>query len=375
MKLRPKITLLDHFEKLTDPRVERTKAHKLIDILTIAICAMICGADNWVAMEQYGNAKYEWLKQFLELPNGIPSHDTISRVFARLDPAEFEQCFRSWVKTIAELLPGDVVSIDGKTAKHSTNQGIGQKAIHLVSAWANEQKLVLAQQKVDERTNEITAIPQLIKVLELNGCIVTIDAMGTQRDIAQLLKSKGADYCLALKRNQKGLYTEVQQIFADAQERQWQGIQHSFEQTLEKNHGRIEIRRYWTFSKDELKQSTEQWVGLQSIGVVESVCRSGEESTTSIRYYLNSFARDAVRLAKAVRGHWGIENNLHWVLDVAFAEDDCSVYRDHAPENLARLRKIALNLLSKEKTAKIGVANKRLKAAWDNDYLAQVLGV
>lgn len=180
----------------------------------------------------------------------------------------------------------------------------------MVSAWANEQKLVLAQQKVDERTNEITAIPQLIKVLELNGCIVTIDAMGTQRDIAQLLNNKGADYCLALKRNHKNLYQEVQQIFSDAQERQWQGIEHSFEQTLEKNHGRIEIRRYWTFSKDELKQSTEQWVGLQSIGVVESVCRSGEESTTSIRYYLNSFASDAVRLAKAVRGHWGIENNL-----------------------------------------------------------------
>ncbi|WP_246141972.1 ISAs1 family transposase, partial [Hyella patelloides] len=231
---------------MTDPRVDRTKAHKLVEILTIAICAMICGADNWVAMETYGNSKYEWLKQFLELPNGIPSHDTIARVFARLDPSEFEQCFRSWVRTIANLLPGEVVSIDGKTAKHSTNQGTDKKAIHLVNAWASEQKLVLAQQKVDERTNEITAIPQLIKVLELNGCLVTIDAMGTQRDIAQLLNSKGADYCLALKRNQRGLYNQVQQFFTNAQEKQWQGIQHSFHQTLEKDHGRLEIRRYWT---------------------------------------------------------------------------------------------------------------------------------
>ncbi len=199
--------------------------------------------------------------------------------------------------------------------------------------------------------------------------------MGTQRDIAQLLISKEADYCLALKRNQKGLYTEVQQIFAEAQEKQWQGIQHSFHQTLEKDHGRIEKRRYWTFASEELKQNTEQWSGLQTIGVVESVRQSGKETTTSVRYYLNSFASDAVQLAQAVRGHWGIENSLHWVLDVAFGEDDCSVDRDQAPENLARLRKIALNLLSSEKTAKIGVANKRLKAAWDNNYLAKVLGV
>lgn len=375
MKLRPKITLIDHFEKLSDPRVDRTKDHKLIDILVIALCAMICGADNFVAMETYGKSKYEWLKQFLELKNGIPSHDTFARVFARIDPNEFEQCFRDWISSITELMPGEVINIDGKTLKHSTHNGLGKKAIHLVNAWASEQRLVLAQHKVHERTNEITAIPHLIKVLELNGCLVTIDAMGTQTDIAQLLHSKGVDYCLALKGNQRGLFQEVKELFDNAQQTEWIGIEHSFHRTVEKGHGPIETRRYWTFSAELLSKNTDKWSGLQSIGIVESVRRMGDKTTTAIRYYLNSFASDANRLAIAVRSHWGIENNLHWVLDVAFNEDDCPVHKDNAPENLARLRQIALNLLSKEKTAKIGVANKRLKAAWDNKYLAKVLGI
>jgi predicted transposase YbfD/YdcC len=375
MKLRPKITLIDHFEKLTDPRVERTKNHKLIDILVIALCAMICGADNFVAMETYGNSKYEWLKQFLELDNGIPSHDTFARVFARIDPNEFEKCFRDWVSSITELMPGNVVNIDGKTVKHSVNKAEGKKAIHLVNAWASEQRLVLAQQKVHERTNEITAIPHLIKVLELNGCLVTIDAMGTQTDIAQLLHSKGADYCLALKGNQKSLFQEVQKVFDNAQQIEWIGIEHSFHRTVEKGHGRIETRRYWTFPAELLSRNTDKWAGLQSIGIVESVRRIGDKTTRATRYYLNSFASDAHRLAIAVRSHWSIENNLHWVLDVAFNEDDCPVHKDNAPENLARLRQISLNLLSQEKTAKIGVKNKRLKAAWDNKYLAKVLGI
>ncbi|MGB5596507.1 MAG: ISAs1 family transposase [Crocosphaera sp.] len=375
MKLRPKITLIDHFEQLSDPRVDRTKDHKLIDIIVIALCAMICGADNFVAMETYGNSKYEWLKQFLELKNGVPSHDTFARVFARIDPNEFEKCFRDWVSSITELMPGDVVNIDGKTVKHSVNKAEGKKAIHLVNAWATEQRLVLAQQKIHERTNEITAIPHLIKVLELNGCLVTIDAMGTQTDIAQLLHSKGADYCLALKGNQRGLFQEVQKVFNNAQKTEWLGIEHSFHRTVEKGHGRIETRRYWTFSAELLSRNTDKWAGLQSIGIVESVRRIGDKTTTSTRYYLNSFASDAVKLAIAVRSHWSIENNLHWVLDVAFNEDDCPVYKDNAPENLARLRQISLNLLSQEKTAKIGVKNKRLKAAWDNKYLAKVLGI
>ena len=375
MKLKPKITLLDHFAKLTDPRIDRTKEHKLIDILTIAICGMICGADNWVAMEQYGHSKQEWLEQFLELPNGIPSHDTIARVFARIDPSEFEQCFRDWLKEIAKLIPGEVISIDGKTLKHSGSKGIGKKAIHMVNAWATEQRLVLGQVKVNDKSNEITAIPELIKVLELSGCLVTIDAMGTQTQIAQLIQERGADYCLALKGNHQSLHEEVIQLFGMAEAQDWQGVTHSFHRTIDKGHGRTEIRRYWTMPASEFLIGFERWAGLQSLGLVESVRKIGAETTTSRRYYLNSFSSDAQLLAHGVRSHWGIENSLHWVLDVGFAEDDCPIYSDHAPENLAQLRKMSLNLLSLEKTAKIGVANKRLKAAWDNNYLAKVLGL
>jgi predicted transposase YbfD/YdcC len=266
MKLRPKITLLDHFSKLTDPRIDRTKEHLLIDIVTIAICAMICGADNWVAMETYGNCKQEWLQQFLELPNGIPSHDTFARVFARIEPSEFEQCFRDWVNSIAQLMSEEVVSIDGKTLKHYGSKGIGKKAIHLVNAWASEQRLVLGQRKVDQRSNEITAIPELIKLLELTGCLVTIDAMGTQTNIAQLIQDSGADYCLALKGNHKYLHEEVQQLFAQAQAQDWQSIEHSFYRTIEKGHGRTEIRRYWTMPTDEFLINGDKWAGLQSIG-------------------------------------------------------------------------------------------------------------
>lgn len=375
MKLKPKITFIDHFSELTDPRIDRTKEHKLIDILTIAICGMICGADNWVAMEQYGNAKQEWLKQFLELPNGIPSHDTIARVFARIDPKEFEQCFRNWVNEIARLIPGEVISIDGKTLKHSGSKGIGKKAIHLVNAWANEQQLVLGQVKVNDKSNEITAIPELIKVLELSGCLVTIDAMGTQTQIAQLIQDRGADYCLALKGNHKYLHERVIELFALAEKQDWSGVKPDFYRTIEKGHGRTEIRRYWTMPATELFFDQDQWIGLQSVGLVESVRKIGIETSTSKRYYLNSFGSNARMLAHAVRSHWGVENNLHWVLDVGLREDDCPVHSDHAPENLAGLRKMSLNLLRSEKTAKIGVANKRLKAAWDDNYLAKVLGI
>jgi len=375
MKLKPKITLLDHFAKLTDPRIDRTKDHKLIDILAIAICGMLCGADNWVAMEQYGKSKEEWLKQFLELPNGIPSHDTISRVFGRLDPKEFEQCFRDWVKAIGQLVPGEIVSIDGKTVKHSDSKSKGKKAIHIVNAWACEQRLVLGQVKVNNKSNEITAIPELIKVLELSGCIVTIDAMGTQAKIAQLIQEQGADYCLALKGNHHYLHERVVDLFDQAEGIDWSGVDHDFHRTINKGHGRKEIRRHWTMPVTKLFFDDEKWVGLQSVGLVESVRTIGTEATTSRRYYLNSFSSDAQILANAVRKHWEVENNVHWILDVAFREDDCPVHSDHAPENLSQLRKMSLNLLSQEKTLKVGVANKRLKAAWDNNYLAKVLRI
>lgn len=319
--------------------------------------------------------KQEWLKQFLELPNGIPSHDTIARVFARLDPKEFEQCFRDWVKSISELIPGEIISIDGKTVKHSGSKAKNQKPIHVVNAWATEQRLVLGQTKVKNKSNEITAIPELIKVLELSGCLVTIDAMGTQTKIAQLIQERGADYCLALKGNHQYLYERVVHLFDQAEATDWSGVKHDFHRTLNKSHGRTEIRRHWTMPVTELFFDEEKWTGLQSIGLIESVRKIDGETTTNKRYYLNSFSSDAQLLAHAVRSHWGVENNVHWVLDVAFSEDDSPVHTDHAPENLSQLRKMSLNLLSREKTTKVGVANKRLKAAWDNQYLAKVLGL
>ncbi|MEY2831499.1 MAG: hypothetical protein RLZZ574_757 [Cyanobacteriota bacterium] len=255
------------------------------------------------------------------------------------------------------------------------SKGIGKKAIHLVNAWATEQRLVLGQKKVNEKSNEITAIPELIKVLELTGCLVTIDAMGTQTDIAQLIIDSGANYCLALKGNHKHLHEEVQQLFTLAEAQDWSGIEHCFHRTIEKGHGRTEIRRYWTISATTLSEKSALWPELQSIGLVESVRKIDSETTTSKRYYLNSFISNAQLFAHAARSHWGVENSLHWVLDVGFSEDDCPVHSDHAPENLAQLRKMSLNLLSQEKTAKVGVANKRLKAAWDNNYLAKVLDI
>ena len=375
MKLRPKITLIDHFSNLTDPRIDRTKDHKLIDIVVIAVCAVICGADGWVGMETYGKAKYKWLKQFLELPNGIPSHDTFSRVFARLDPEEFQTCFLDWIKSISQLIPGEVISIDGKTLRHSYDRENKKKAIHMISAWANAQKLVLGQRKVDDKSNEITAIPELIKVLELSGCIVTIDAMGTQKNIAQLIIEKGADYCLALKGNQGNIHEDVEQLFEYCRAQKWQNIDYSFFQTTDKDHGRIEIRRYWTMGNVEYLLDSDKWKGLKSIGMVESQRTIDGETTWEIRYYLNSFPSNAEVFAHAVRSHWGIENSLHWRLDIGFREDECRIRKDNSPENLALLRHLALNLLSQEKTAQVGVKNKRLKAAWDEQYLAKVLRI
>jgi predicted transposase YbfD/YdcC len=255
----------------------------------------------------------------------------------------------------------------------TVNENIVQT--HLGQVWQILSQWCRGQVKVNDKSNEITAIPELIKVLELSGCLVTIDAMGTQTQIVQLIQERGADYCLALKGNHKHLHEEVQQLFTQAEAQDWQGIEHSFHRTIEQGHGRTEIRRYWTMPTSEFLVGFDRWAGLQSIGLVESVRKVGQETTTSRRYYLNSFASNANLLAHAARSHWGVENRLHWILDVGFREDDCPVHSDHAPENLARLRKMSLNLLSQEKTAKIGVANKRLKAAWDNNYLAKVLGL
>ena len=374
----PGSAITDHFAALTDPRSDHTKRHQLLDLLTIALCAIISGADEWVAMEEYGNAKRAWFDTFLDLPHGIPSHDTFGRVFAALDPDQFERCFLAWVQSTVALTDGAVIACDGKTARRSHDRGAGKAAIHMVSAWASAARLVLGQVATAEKSNEITAIPALLDMLLLHGCIVTIDALGCQTEIAAQIVDKGADYVLALKENQDTTYHEVVHLFADAEATGFVDYDHDAAQTLDGGHGRVEIRRYWTISDPETLAHLDpdgQWAGLRAIGMVQTERREkqpGGKRTRETRYYLTSLV-DAGAFGRAVRAHWGIENGLHWVLDIAFREDESRARAGASAANLVVLRHIALNLLKQERTAKVGIKNKRLKAGWDERYLLKVI--
>jgi len=376
------VTITDSFAELEDPRVNRTKLHKLLDIITIAICGVICGADGWTGIEKFGNAKLAWLQTFLELPNGIPSHDTFGRVFARLDPEGFQQCFLGWVQAVSEFTGGQVVAIDGKCLRRSHDKRLGKEAIHMVSAWATEAHLVLGQRKVDTKSNEITAIPALLKFLDITGCMVTIDAMGCQKSIATQIRDQQADYVLALKDNQPHLHEDVHNMFCWADNLAFAEIEHDTYREVNKGHGRIEIRECWTISDPTcvtIVDDAGEWEDLGTLIRVRAERRIGSEISHETRYYLSSLPPDTPDLAKtalaAVRKHWEIENGLHWVLDIGFREDESRIRQGHAAENMAVLRHIALNLLKQETSEHIGISNKRKLAGWDPNYLMKVLSV
>ncbi len=370
------LALTQHFAALEDPRVERTRLHSLETIVTIAICAVICGAETWDEIAEFGEAKADWLATFLDLPHGIPSHDTFNRVFAALDPVQFRACFLRWMRAVATALPAQVVALDGKTVRRSHDRRAGKAAIHMVSAWASANRLVLAQVKTDEKSNEITALPDLLRCLALGGCIVTLDAMGCQRQIARQIREQDADYVLALKDNQGTLAEDVRESFARAREDGFAGIGHDAAVAVDKGHGRIETRRAWVLTdRDVLAwlHDGHAWPGLAAIGMVEAERRIGTQRSVETRYYLLSAPLSARAFGDAVRSHWGIENQVHWVLDMAFREDHSRIRQGAAAENVVVLRHIALNLLKQQPTKRLSVKAKRLKAGWDNGYLLQIL--
>ena len=362
----------DHFQDLHDPRVERTRWHPLINIVFMAVCGVLSGANSFAAIHEFATDRKNWFARYLDLTNGIPSEDTFGRVLARLNPAEFEKCLLSWIQAVHEVTAHRLIPIDGKTLRGSSDRRGGRAAIHMVSAWAAENRLSLGQVVVHEKSNEITAIPELLQLLEISGALVTIDAMGCQREIAAQIRQGDGDYVLAVKQNQPTLYEQVNQAIEEALEGDAQDLDEH--QTVEKGHGRQETRTYAVVAAPETVDPEEQWQDLSAVGMAisERVDSRGRHSV-EVRYYILSRFLSAREFARAVRGHWGIENNLHWQLDVSFREDECRVHRGHAPANLSVIRRFALGLLKRDKSCRRGMETKRLKCAANDEYREKVL--
>jgi predicted transposase YbfD/YdcC len=366
--------LFESLRKIDDPRREHQKFHSLFDILVISICAVICGAEHWTEIEEFGEAKREWFSTFLELENGIPSHDTFRRVFTLLDTIRLKELFIDWISSAVSLSKGSLVNIDGKNLCGSKDPSKGKKALNVVSARASEQSVVLGQVKCQEKSNEITAIPELLKILDLDGCIVTIDAIGCQRETVAQIVEKRADYVISLKGNQGTLHKESKDYLDWAQRTGFREIKYDYCSTLEKDHGRIEERRCWVTEEIGWLEEKDEWRNLKSVVLVEALREViGQGKTVERRYFISSLEANAELALKCVRGRWAVENQLHWCLDIGFREDDCRVSEATSAENLATLRHIGLNLLKQETSCRLGIKSKRKKAGWDDSYLLKVL--
>jgi predicted transposase YbfD/YdcC len=366
-------SIIEHFSGMEDPRRENRR-HYLLDIMVIAICAVICGADDWGAVHEFGEVRYEWLKGFLALPHGIPCDETFRRVFARLDADEFQERFMAWVRAVFEVTAGQVIPVDGKSLRRSHDRATGKEAIHMVSAWATENHLVLGQVKVDEKSNEIPAVPELLALLDISGCIVTADALHCQKETARTILERGGQYLLRVKDNQDTLAETLAELFDYAQETAYADC--DYHHTVDKGHGRLEIRECWTTSDEDYLRyvpDREEWQGLSTLAMVKTERRLAQKTEYQVKYYISSLPSDAESMLAASRGHWGIENQVHWVLDIAFREDECRLRKGNGAQNFAVLRHMALTLLQQEQTLKRGVKTKRLKAAWDTHYLRKVL--
>jgi predicted transposase YbfD/YdcC len=368
------VCIAHHFDRLRDPRIATdNKRHKLLDIVVITILAVLSGAEGWTDIFGWADANKTWLATFLALPNGLPSRDCVRRVVSRIDPDEFQECFGSWMAAVCEATDGEIIAIDGKTLRRSFDRRSGKRALHMVSAWATKNHLLLGQQSVDQKSNEITAIPKLLELLDLTGAIVTIDAMGCQKEIARKIRDGGGHFVLALKGNQSQIHEGVQETFADHLEDDFARVACRQHQTKERSHGRTEERYYYQMKVPAELPGREEWVGLRTIGLVVNVTERAGKTTDEVRYYLSSLPLGVRRFAEAVRSHWRVENSLHWTLDVTFDEDHSRVSKDHGAENLATLRRMALSILKRHPRDKRSVRQRRLRAGWNRSYLLEIL--
>lgn len=369
-------SVMKFFETVEDPRSGQNRSHPLVNIMTIAILGVLCGADGWVDVEHYGNAKKEWLSTFLNLKNGIPSHDTLGRVFSWINPEQFQASFIAWTHHICQKTAGQLVSFDGKKLRRSTDSRHDKDGIWMVSAWMEDNRMVLGQQKVDEKSNEMTAIPTLLAQLDITGCIVTIDAIGTQTEIAKAIIEAKADYILAVKKNQKALYEDLSNLFDGFEQDEYREVEFDSYKQVNQAHERTEIRHCWVVHHPDYLnylRRTNRWASLKSVVKMITVRQHADKTQVSYRYFISSWQGSAEDFLGYIRGHWHIENGLHWVLDIAFREDESRIRNHHAPENMAVLRHLALNLLKQDNSVKVGIATKRKMAGWDNHYLSKVL--